>query len=116
MTFSSLALVLSLGFSAPAQAAEPVVIKFATLAPEGSTWMKVMNDLNAELQAKTPEFRKRLESGETVDDLLPEAFAVVKDTCRRLVGKKWPVVGIETPWDMVPFDVQGTRKAAPARW
>jgi TRAP-type C4-dicarboxylate transport system substrate-binding protein len=53
MTFSSLALFFSLGLSAPAQAADPVVIKFATLAPEGSTWMKVMNDLSAELRAKT---------------------------------------------------------------
>ncbi|MBI3550933.1 MAG: TRAP transporter substrate-binding protein DctP [Elusimicrobia bacterium] len=33
--------------------AEPKVIKFATLAPEGSTWMKVMNELNTELQEKT---------------------------------------------------------------
>ncbi len=36
-----------------ARAADPAIIKFATLAPDGSTWMKVMNDLNAELQAKT---------------------------------------------------------------
>jgi TRAP-type C4-dicarboxylate transport system substrate-binding protein len=35
------------------RAADPVVIKFATLAPEGSTWMKVMGELNAEVQAKT---------------------------------------------------------------
>jgi len=61
---------------------------------------------DAELQAKTPEFKKRLTEGETVDDLLPETFATVKDACRRLLGKKWPVVAIETTWDMVPFDVQ----------
>jgi len=35
------------------RAADPQIIKFATLAPEGSTWLKVMNDLNAELQART---------------------------------------------------------------
>lgn len=34
-------------------AVEPHVLKFATLAPEGSTWMKVMNELNDELQKKT---------------------------------------------------------------
>jgi len=38
--------------------------------------------------------------------LMPEAFAVVKETCRRLVGKKWKVAGQEITWDMVPFDVQ----------
>ncbi|MFH1502472.1 MAG: preprotein translocase subunit SecA, partial [Candidatus Eisenbacteria bacterium] len=59
-----------------------------------------------ELAAKTAEFRSRLAKGETVDDLMYEAFAVVKDACRRLVGTSWEVVGHDTPWQMVPFDVQ----------
>jgi preprotein translocase subunit SecA len=59
-----------------------------------------------ELREKTDEFRQRLAEGETLEDILPEAFAVVKDTCRRLVGKKWMVAGIEIEWDMIPFDVQ----------
>jgi len=59
-----------------------------------------------ELKAKTDEFRKRLAEGETLDDVLPEAFAVVKDACRRLAGTTWDVVGIETEWNMVPYDVQ----------
>lgn len=59
-----------------------------------------------ELQGKTDEFRQRLAAGETLDDILPEAFAVVKDTCRRLIGKKWMAAGIEVEWDMIPFDVQ----------
>ena len=59
-----------------------------------------------ELKAKTNEFRYRLRTGETLDDILPEAFAVVKDTCRRLLGKKWMVRGQETEWNMVPYDVQ----------
>ena len=41
-----------------------------------------------------------------LDELLPEAFAVVKDTCRRLVGKSWEVAGTKITWDMVPYDVQ----------
>ena len=41
-----------------------------------------------ELRAKTPEFRERLKNGETTDDILCEAYAVVKDACRRLVGSK----------------------------
>ena len=59
-----------------------------------------------ELKAKTQEFKYRLRMGETLDDLLPEAFAAVKDTCRRLLGAKWIVRGHETEWNMVPYDVQ----------
>ncbi len=59
-----------------------------------------------QLKQKTDEFISRLEAGETVDDILPEAFAVVKQTCKRLIGQSWNVAGIETTWDMVPYDVQ----------
>ena len=64
------------------------------------------NLTDEELKAKTPEFRYRLRMGETTEDILPEAFAVVKETCRRLVGKKWMVRGQEIEWNMVPYDVQ----------
>ena len=43
---------------------------------------------------------------EILDELLPEAFAVVKSTCQRLVGKSWTVAGNKINWDMVPYDVQ----------
>ncbi len=59
-----------------------------------------------ELKAKTHEFRFRLRMGETLDDILPEAFAAVKDTCRRLLGQKWLVRGQEIEWNMVPYNVQ----------
>ncbi|MCB1069402.1 MAG: preprotein translocase subunit SecA [Kiritimatiellae bacterium] len=59
-----------------------------------------------QLQAKTVEFRERLASGETTDDLLPEAFAVVKNACRRLCGTTAHVCGHDLKWEMVPFDVQ----------
>ncbi|MCE1166251.1 MAG: preprotein translocase subunit SecA [Bacteroidetes bacterium] len=42
----------------------------------------------------------------TLDELLPEAFAVVKDTCRRLIGKEWEAAGTKIKWNMIPFDVQ----------
>jgi len=48
---------------------------------------------DAELAAYTPEFRRRLDQGAKIDDLLPEAFAVVRETAERQVG-------------MRPFDVQ----------
>ncbi len=41
-----------------------------------------------QLKAKTPEFRTRLNSGEELDALLPEAFAVVRETSRRVLGMR----------------------------
>ncbi|XFA71980.1 preprotein translocase subunit SecA [Thermosynechococcaceae cyanobacterium Okahandja] len=43
---------------------------------------------DSELQAKTGEFKQRLENGETLDDLLPEAFAVVREASRRVLGMR----------------------------
>ncbi len=43
---------------------------------------------------------------DTLDEIMPEAYAVLKDTCRRFVGQKWDVAGNEIEWDMVPYDVQ----------
>ncbi|MFO0781193.1 MAG: preprotein translocase subunit SecA [Candidatus Gracilibacteria bacterium] len=60
----------------------------------------------ADIIKKTEEFKHRLKNGETVDQILPEAFALVKFACRKLVGKKWEVRGHEITWDIVPFDVQ----------
>ena len=41
-----------------------------------------------ELRAKTPEFRGRLEAGEEIDDVLPEAFAVTREAARRTIGQR----------------------------
>lgn len=59
-----------------------------------------------EIRQKTDEFRKRFEKGESLDDLLPEAYAVVKSVCRRLIGSEVHVSGYNQKWDMVPYDVQ----------
>ncbi len=58
------------------------------------------------LKAKTQEFKGRVAAGETLDDILCEAFAVVKNACRRQCGTSREVCGHELSWDMVPFDVQ----------
>ncbi|OYD13643.1 preprotein translocase subunit SecA [candidate division WOR-3 bacterium JGI_Cruoil_03_44_89] len=50
--------------------------------------------------------RLKREGRAVLDGLLPEVYAVVKEACRRLLGKKWMVTGREYTWDMVPFDVQ----------
>ncbi len=59
-----------------------------------------------DLIKQTEDFKKRISEGESLDAIMPEAFALVKEACRRLLGKKWNVVEIETEWNMVPFDVQ----------
>ncbi len=59
-----------------------------------------------ELRGMTAGFRQELAEGAELDDLLPRAFAVVKEACRRHVGKSWEAVGQEVRWDMVPYDVQ----------
>jgi len=43
---------------------------------------------DGDLAAKTPEFRRRHEAGETIDELLPEAYAVVREVARRLLGER----------------------------
>ena len=60
----------------------------------------------ATLRGHTAWFRKRLAEGEPLDDILCEAFATVKNACRRLCGTTVDVCGHELAWDMVPFDVQ----------
>lgn len=57
-----------------------------------------------ELAEQEDELNDKYE--EILDQLLPEAFAVVKATCQKLVGKTWTVAGNKIIWDMVPYDVQ----------
>ncbi len=79
-----------------------------------------IDELNALLQLDTPpenvaEIREELEElekelteryEEILNEILPEAFAVVKATCQHLLGKSWEVTGNKITWDMVPYDVQ----------
>ncbi|MCP4038871.1 MAG: preprotein translocase subunit SecA, partial [bacterium] len=60
----------------------PLVVEVAALEPE----CEKKND--AELAAMTPAFRARLEAGETLDDILPEAFAVVREAAKRTLGQR----------------------------
>ena len=58
----------------------PLVEKIESLRPD----MQKLSD--EELKGKTREFKKRLEERETLDDLLPEAFAVVREAGKRVLG------------------------------
>ena len=66
---------------------QPIVEKINSYEPDISK----LND--EELKNKTPEFKERLDKGETLDDILPEAFAVVREVAKRVTK-------------MRPFDVQ----------
>ena len=58
----------------------PIVDRIEALEDE----YKALSD--AELQAKTPEFKRRLADGESLDDILPEAFATVREASDRVLG------------------------------
>ena len=60
----------------------PIVDKIEGMADE----YKAMSD--SEMRAKTDEFKERLQNGETLDDLLPEAFALVREAADRVLGKR----------------------------
>ncbi|MDR2577125.1 MAG: hypothetical protein LBC42_03735, partial [Puniceicoccales bacterium] len=61
---------------------------------------------DAELAGKTEEFRERVRGGESLDSLLPEAFAAIKNAARRLCGRILPVCGENLEWQMIPYDEQ----------
>ncbi len=60
----------------------PIVDRIEALEPE----MEALSD--AELKDKTREFKKRIQEGETSDDILPEAYAVVREAARRSLGMR----------------------------
>ncbi len=59
-----------------------------------------------QLKAKTQEFRDRLEKDESIDDMMCEAFGVVKNVCRRICGTTSDVCGHDMVWKEVPWDSQ----------
>jgi preprotein translocase subunit SecA len=81
--------------------------RYARLVPKVNDWEKKFETLtDEELALKTIEFKGRISEGESLESILPEAFAVVKATCRRLCGTEVHVSGYDQKWDMVPYDVQ----------
>ncbi len=60
--------------------------------------------LERRFHALETRYKKELAAG--LDELLPEAFATVREACRRLLGTRVSIIGHELVWDMVPYDVQ----------
>jgi preprotein translocase subunit SecA len=81
--------------------------RHAKLVPQVNSWEERYQSLtDDELRHKTLEFKKRLADGELIESLLPEAFAAVKNACRRLCGTEVHVSGYSQNWDMIPYNVQ----------
>ena len=64
------------------KAMKPTIDKIASFEPD-------LQKLNAEeLKAKTADFKERLAKGETLDDILPEAFATIREAARRFLNQR----------------------------
>ncbi|MFO7296277.1 MAG: preprotein translocase subunit SecA, partial [Clostridia bacterium] len=61
---------------------EKIVDRIEALEPS----VQALSD--SQLREKTQEFKRRLADGQTLDDLLPEAFAVVREAARRVLGMR----------------------------
>lgn len=88
-------------------AQDRIVRRYRKIVDQVNAWDQQFQSLSDEaLRAKTAEFKERLQKGESLDSILPEAYAVVKGVCRRLCGTEVHVSGYDQKWDMVPYDVQ----------
>lgn len=68
---------------------------------------EIISRLPLPKKIKDKDGNRKLESTDSpLDEYLPEAFALVKQACKRLVGTSYLVKGVEQVWNMVPYDVQ----------
>ncbi len=84
------------------------VERLEPMVEEVNEWAEEYQDLTDEqFPEKTQTLRARWEDGESLDDILPEAYGLVKAACQHLIGREWEVPGQgQMAWDMVPYDVQ----------
>ena len=83
------------------------VKRLAPIVESINSWFEKYRELSDDaVKLKTAEFKERLIAGETEDDILPEAFGLVKEACRRMVGRSWMIDGRMQEWNMIPYDVQ----------
>lgn len=80
--------------------------KLAELREKLSGDMEHEDRMNAYDEIRDLEKELKDTTEAILNDILPEAYAVVKDTCRRLCGKEWTAAGNKIKWNMIPYDVQ----------
>ena len=87
--------------------AEKELKKLEPQVPKVGKALQAMQTLQkGDLPGKTEEFKQRIQQGETLDALLPEAFALAVRACELLVGTEVSLGKRTEVWNMVPFDVQ----------
>lgn len=79
---------------------DPIVKKINTFEEQ---YQKLPEEV---LKSATERFKIRYKDGESLDQLLPETFATVKNAARRLLGKQFTVCDHNLTWNMVHYDVQ----------
>ncbi|MCK5759683.1 MAG: preprotein translocase subunit SecA, partial [Candidatus Delongbacteria bacterium] len=80
---------------------------YKPLVEKVNEYSNIYKDLTeGQLKDKTNEFRSRLLKGETEEDIMFEAFGVIKETCKRMLGTSWMIDGRMQEWNMIPYDVQ----------
>src|SRR6185436_17517199 len=85
----------------------PLVSKINALEQElHSVPDDVLRQKTAAWKEEISKIEDKEQLARRLDEILPEAFAVVKNACRRLCGKDVIVRGHPLPWEMIPFDVQ----------
>ena len=81
--------------------------KCAPLVRKINEYEKEFQSLSEEqLKSKTEDFMERFKKGESLEDMLPEAFAVVKNAARRMCGTTISVCDHPIQWEMIHYDVQ----------
>ena len=80
----------------------------AGLREQLKTNQELTLEVREEMLEQIADHQKQLDEATKIilNELLPEAFAVVKEACRRLCGKTFDLLGHKVLWDMVPFDTQ----------
>ncbi len=78
----------------------------STISKINELYEKYDKLLDEEIKIKNDEFRERIEKWETLNDILPEALAIHKQACKRLVGKEYKIKWETETWNMIPYDVQ----------
>ena len=95
-----------------AERARPLEEKIAALrerkhsAPDAEERDRIDREINGPDGKGGLDGELREAIAESLDDILPEAFATAREGARRLLGSAAMVTGHETPWNMVPYDVQ----------
>ena len=89
-----------------AEGTGPIEEEIRSLRAEkaATTELAERESLSVKIQALEAELDEEIKH--SLDDILPEAYALVKEACRRLVGREVIVTGQKLVWDMVPYDVQ----------